>query len=172
MDPPRNDAFDRLNTLDRESAIALLLEACGSRRWAEAVCAGRPYGTIGELALATDAAFAVLDDADWLQAFAAHPRIGEPRPGDATGSREQAGATEADVATRAALVEGNRAYEARFGHVFLICASGLSGEAMLTALRARLDAEPAAELRTAAREQVAITRLRLERMLGAGDPWP
>ena len=172
MDPPRNEALDRLNLLDREAGVALLLQACGSRRWAEAVCARRPYATIGELASAADAAFSALDDADWLEALAAHARIGEARAGDATGSREQAGATESDRATRDALEQGNRDYEARFGHVFLICASGRSGESMLAALRARLDAEPAAELRTAAREQVAITRLRLARMLGAGDPWP
>jgi 2-oxo-4-hydroxy-4-carboxy-5-ureidoimidazoline decarboxylase len=104
-----------------------------------------------------------LEPEDWLEAFATHPRIGERDGGDWTAS-EQAGMDEADAEVHRALVAGNRAYEERFGHVFLICATGLSGEEMLAALHRRLSNEPEAEVRVGAAEQAKITRLRLGKL--------
>lgn len=120
---------------------------------------------------------------DWLEAFAGHPRIGGQADGKSGGladgrtgglrdgsaaewsAEEQAGATAAADEVKAALAEANREYEARFGHIYIVCASGKSGAEMLELCRARLVHDPDSELQVAAGEQAAITRLRLEKLL-------
>jgi OHCU decarboxylase len=114
-----------------------------------------------DLLTASDRAFDAFELDDWRQAFAAHARIGEPRPEDRRGVREQADVSLADTQTLTELRAGNAAYEARFGHVFLIRASGLSAEQMLAALRQRLTNPQELEVRIAAEQQREITRLRL-----------
>ena len=116
---------------------------------------------------AAAAAWAGLDRDDWLQAFSAHPRLGErgDRPMSAWSRDEQSGTAGADADLLAALEAENRDYEQRFGHVFLLFADGLSAEAMLTALRTRIGNDAATELRLAADEQQKITDLRLTRLL-------
>jgi allantoicase len=164
-----------LNALATEPAAAELLACCGSRAWARQLAAGRPYQGFEDLAEAGDRIWVGLGRQDWLEAFAAHPRIGE-RPADAAGpgagwsDKEQAGVAGADAAVRAALAEGNRQYEARFGHVFLVCASGLSAAELLDALRGRLGNDPDTELRVAAEEQRRITRLRLDKLVRPPGP--
>jgi OHCU decarboxylase len=170
-----------LDALPAPRAEAELLACCASRAWAAGVAAARPFGDAATLAAAADEVWARLGPDDWLEAFAAHPRIGErlaaapaapsgpgaaapPGGAAAWSAREQAGVAGADPAVLAELAEGNRAYEERFGHVFLICATGLSADAMLAALRERLGNDPAAELRVAAEEQRKITHLRLEKL--------
>jgi OHCU decarboxylase len=168
--------LDHLNRLSSAEAEAALRGCCASGRWAAAVAAGRPYASPAALLDAAERDWWALEPADWLEAFAAHPRIGERGVAEERARREQAGVAGASAATRAALAEGNRRYEERFGFVFLICASGKSADEMLAALRRRLAGDPADELRTAAGEQAAITRLRLEALLslrlqgGAGSP--
>jgi 2-oxo-4-hydroxy-4-carboxy-5-ureidoimidazoline decarboxylase len=133
-----------------------LLFAClASRRWARAVAAGA----------APDAAMDELSDAEWLQAMKAHPRIGE-RGGDdpAASAREQRRALEASPETLAELAAENRRYEERFGHVFLIFASGRSGNEILSELRRRMSNDPQTELQEAKRELRKIALLRVERM--------
>ena len=159
------EALDRFNRLPAAEAEVALRGCCASGRWAAAVTSSRPYPAPSALFEAADRAWWRLEPADWLEAFAAHPRIGEREVAEATARREQAGVAGASAATRAGLTEGNRRYEERFGHVFLIRAAGRSGEEMLAALRERMGNDPASELRVAAGEQAAITRLRLERML-------
>jgi len=109
-----------------------------------------------------------LTDEEWLEAIKAHPRIGE-RGGDAPASsaREQARALRSSPPTLDALAAENRRYEEKFGHVFLIVASGRSGEEILGELRRRMSNDPRAELDEAKRELRQIARLRLERMVGA-----
>jgi len=157
--------LDRLNRLPAGAAEAELLDCCRSRRWAAEVAAGRPYPTPDTLHAAADAAWWRLDAADWDEAFAAHPRIGERDRAGAAARREQAGVAGAPAATLAALADGNRRYEARFGRVFLVCATGRSAGDLLAELERRLGNDPETELRVAAGEQAAITRLRLERLL-------
>ena len=159
------DRLDRLNRFPAAEADTALLACCASRPWAATVAAGRPYRTPEALYDAAERAWWSLDEADWQEAFAAHPRIGE-RPAEATARREQAGISGASAETLAALASGNRLYEERFDRVFLICASGRTADEMLAALRERLGNDPGTELRTAAGEQAKITRLRLERLLG------
>jgi OHCU decarboxylase len=157
--------LDRFNELSDEEAAAELLAVCHSRRWAKEVAAGRPYADLAALQAAADEVWLGLGPEDWLEAFAAHPRIGEPPPNASAWSRqEQAGVGGAsDVQER--LARGNAEYEARFGHVFLISAAGRSADEILAALEQRLGNDPATELRVAAEQHRRITRLRLERLM-------
>jgi 2-oxo-4-hydroxy-4-carboxy-5-ureidoimidazoline decarboxylase len=160
-----------LNALPPADARAALLRCCGSRRWADALLARRPFASTADLLAAADEVWAGLDRADWLEAFAAHPRIG-----DLDGLRkkfaatadwsagEQAGVAGAGEAVLRELAEGNRRYEERFGHIFIVCATGKTAAEMLRLLRERLPNAPAAELAVAAAEQAKITRLRLEKL--------
>ncbi len=129
--------------------------------------ARRPFGDDAALVAAADESWWSLHPGDWLEAFATHPRIGDRQAGGFS-RREQAAASTEDERLRTALENGNRTYEERFGHVFLICATGRSAASVLEALEARLGNDAATELRNAAAEQAAITRLRLER-LAEGD---
>ena len=159
-----------LVSLARKAALAPaelageLARACASPRWAQLVADGAPYPDLASLMAAGDRVWRKLDAADWHAAFAAHPRIGD-RAGSAWAQREQAGTAAASPAVLTALADGNRAYEARFGHVFLICATGRSADEMLAELERRMANDPATELLVAAEEQRKITRLRLVKWL-------
>ncbi len=157
-----------LDALTPRAAEAEFLAWLGAPRFAQAMAAARPFADEAALAAALERAMAGLGADDWNAAFAAHPRIGERRD-DAHGwsAREQAGAAEADAATRKALAEGQRAYEARFGRIFLTCATGKTAAAMLAELEQRMHNAPAAELAVAIEEQAKITRLRMEKRLDA-----
>lgn len=155
--------IDRLNALSGGEAEEALLACCGSRAWARQVAESRPFRDLADLEEKSDRIWRSLGREDWLEAFAVHPRIGEP--GSRWSEQEQAGAREADAQTLAELVEANRAYESRFDHIFIVCATGKSAGEMLGLLRGRLDNDPEAELRIAAEEQRKITHLRLEKLL-------
>ena len=127
------------------------------------MAAGRPFASDGALFSAADEVWWDLEPDDWREAFAAHPRIGE-RGGGTWSAEEQAGMNEAPERLEAVIREGNRKYESKFGHVFLICAAGLSAAEMAEALVRRLDNDPDTELQIAAAEQAKITRLRLEKL--------
>lgn len=164
---PWHGVAARLDALPDAEAQAALARCCGARRWVEAMLRARPFHDGARLDRAVDRAFDALVSDDWLEAFAAHPRIGEKKErlqafAHAEDSeREQAGVRGAHVATLAALSDGNRRYEEKFGHVFLVCATGKSADQMLAILRSRLANGPEAELAIAAGEQKKITRLRL-----------
>lgn len=160
-----------LNTLTTDDARAAFLRCCGSTRWADAMIARRPFVSAEALHTASDEIWAKLERNDYLEAFAAHPRIGDVdslRKKFATTAAwcagEQAGVREADEAVIRDLAEGNRQYEERFGYIFIVCATGKSAAEMLALLQSRLTNEPDAELRIAAAEQAKITRLRLEKL--------
>ena len=155
-----------LNALSEERARGALGRCCGARHWVDGMLAARPFASDTELLAAAERVWWGLGRADWLEAFAAHPRIGARAEAMTDWARrEQAGANGAAEATLAALAQGNRTYEKRFGHLFLICATGRTADEMLGALRARLTNDPATELRVAAEEQAKITRLRLDRLV-------
>jgi OHCU decarboxylase len=154
------------NRLGRPVAVSALLTACHSQRWAEAVADARPYADLDSLQRTADEVWLRLDPTDWREALDGHPRIGEQGGTSADFSRqEQAGMSGATDEVRAAIVAGNRSYEDRFGHVFLISAAGRTPTEILNALRCRLDNDPDTELRTAAEEHRRITRLRLAKLL-------
>jgi 2-oxo-4-hydroxy-4-carboxy-5-ureidoimidazoline decarboxylase len=160
-----------LNAMKPEDAQAAFLRCCGSRRWAEALAGCRPFVTEAELFAAADAVWPRLAREDWLEAFAAHPRIGDldalRKKFAATAAwcaGEQAGVAGAGEALLQALADANRRYEERFGYLFIVCATGKEAAEMLTILRKRLENLPADEISIAAREQAKITRLRLEKL--------
>lgn len=154
------------NQLSDEEAASELLAVCHSRRWAKEVAAGRPYADLAALQRAADEVWLGLGPEDWLEAFAAHPRIGEGGGASADWSRqEQAGVGGAGAEVQDRLARGNAEYEARFGYVFLVSAAGRDAEEIRAALTERLGNDPATELRVAADEHRRITRLRLERLM-------
>jgi 2-oxo-4-hydroxy-4-carboxy-5-ureidoimidazoline decarboxylase len=148
-----------------------LRECCAAPGWAARIVAGRPYRTRAEVLAAADAAARALSWADVAAGLAAHPRIGERAAGESREAswsrREQSAAAAADRRTATALAEANRAYEERFGHVFLIFASGRSPDEILAAARQRMGNDEAAERAVVADELRKIARLRLERLLDA-----
>ena len=165
----------RLNGLAPEAAREALLRCCGARRWSASVEARRPFDTDQALLAAADEVWNALPEADWREAFAAHPRIGSGRDVERQSAatrgwaeREQAGAASATRETRTALEEANTAYEARFGYLFIVCATGKTADQMLVLCRARLGNSPEDEIRVAAEEQRKITRLRLEKLITEG----
>lgn len=165
-----SDLSQWLGALPLEEARSSLTRCCGSRRWVAAMLANRPWDGDEELFSDAEREWASLQPSDWLEAFSHHPRIGErrssasPEATRAWSEREQAGAAASSEAVRDRLHELNQEYEARFGHVFLICATGKSGREMLAELERRLGNSAEAELREAAAEQAKITRIRLENL--------
>ena len=162
----------RLNRLGDEEARATLLACCGSERWAARVASLRPFWDVGQLLNISGRVWRELDPQDWLEAFRAHPRIGESKAAAETGEQsrawsegEQARARGAASETLSALAEANRAYEERFGFIFIVCATGKTADEMLALLRARITNDDETELRVAAGEQWRITELRLKKFL-------
>jgi 2-oxo-4-hydroxy-4-carboxy-5-ureidoimidazoline decarboxylase len=164
------------NTRPADEVERDLLACCAVPGWARAVVAGRPYPDLGALVATADAALAALTWDEVALALAAHPRIGERPTGtdreSAWSRREQAAVTDADAQVRAALAEANREYEQRFGHLFLIFASGRSRDELLAAARQRLGNDTTTEQHVVHGELRKIARLRLERLLGTEPAVP
>lgn len=167
-----NAAHVFLNALETAAAESALTACCGSTRWVQGMLARRPFESEQALFEAHEDVWSGLGRPDFLEAFAHHPRIGADlaklREKFATtahlAASEQARVAEAEPRTLEALRDGNLAYEARFGFLFIVCATGKSAREMLEILNTRLTNEPAMELRIAAGEQAKITRLRLARL--------
>jgi 2-oxo-4-hydroxy-4-carboxy-5-ureidoimidazoline decarboxylase len=162
------DTLERFNELPDDKARAALSSCCGCKRWVDAMLAERPFSSLESAFAAAAVHWSEAGRADVLEAMSHHPRIGASKapPREAA---EQAGAAGADAEIKAAMAAGNRAYEARFGHIYLVCASGKSGAELLELLRGRLGNDPDTELMIAAAEQGKITRLRLDKLLGGSS---
>jgi allantoicase len=165
-------ALNSLNSLDPIKSRAELLNCCGSAKWADEVSKGAPYSSSRHIIEQAEAAFAFLRKEDWLEAFRHHPRLGEKKSSAETSSiakswsdQEQSGIAGAQAGVVAELATANRAYEERFGHIFIVCATGKGSEEILSMLDQRLSNNPETELRIAAEELRKIMRLRLERLL-------
>ena len=161
-----------LNSLTAEEAAKELRQCCGSRRWAEQMSNNRPYSTLESLITHADRLWWSLTPDDWLEAFRSHPKIGEKKASDKVSAQssqwsgqEQAGVSSASQDTVDSLESLNRAYEQKFGFIFIICATGKTSEEMLEALQDRLQHDSDTELRLAATEQAKITELRLKKLL-------
>jgi 2-oxo-4-hydroxy-4-carboxy-5-ureidoimidazoline decarboxylase len=164
--------LERWNLLPIEQAVKEILPCCGSNAWANGMTAQRPFPEDATLLAVSDQIWRNLTEADWMEAFRSHPRIGESRAPvsvptqSATWSkREQQSLTAAGDAVKIALAEANREYEGRFGHIFIVCASGKSGPEILEILRLRLENDKRSELQEAAEQQRQITQIRLKRWL-------
>ncbi|MFE9022729.1 2-oxo-4-hydroxy-4-carboxy-5-ureidoimidazoline decarboxylase [Streptomyces sp. NPDC007808] len=155
----------RFNALEEHAAHAALHEACASTAWAARLLAARPYATADDLYSASDAAMAELTTEDLQEAMAGHPPIGRPKPGDPTSAREQRGMAGASEDLKAEMLELNLAYQDRFGHVFLICATGRTGEQMRDAVKERIGNSPEQEREIVRAELGKINRIRLARLV-------
>jgi 2-oxo-4-hydroxy-4-carboxy-5-ureidoimidazoline decarboxylase len=157
----------RISDLPEEETRAELFACCGSSRWVERMLSQRPFKDATEVFESAVRIWRDLSHEDWLEAFRAHPRIGES--GSAASQQEQAGMASAGDAMKAEMARANRDYEARFGWIYLVCATGRPAEEMLAFARQRMANAPDEELKVAAAEQERITKLRLEKLLEKGQ---
>jgi 2-oxo-4-hydroxy-4-carboxy-5-ureidoimidazoline decarboxylase len=165
LSPQAPASLGSFNAAPAEAAERDVLACCASTAFAKAIAGGRPYRDPAALLTAVETAFDALSWDDIAESMNGHPRIGD-RAASTMSAAEQSGAAAASDQVRQGLAEGNLAYEKRFGHIFLICASGLSGEEMLTQLRARLQNDQEAERAVVRAELLKITRLRITKLLG------
>ena len=161
-----------LNELPQKETESIFCDCCGSGEWARRMAAARPFPMLENLFEMAETIWFALSPADWLEAFAAHPKIGSSEPAPTQKMRaadwssgEQSGMETAEADVRTQLVELNRLYEDKFGFIFIICATGKSAVEMLTIARARFGNSVETELRIAAVEQQKITEIRLSKLL-------
>ena len=167
-----NKVLARWNSLDLATAVREALPCCGSQAWATALASARPIEDEESLIAKSSSIWLNLPEEAWQEAFDSHPRIGQNHAqAHATeeslrwSAQEQRAALTKDEATKLALEDANRRYEERFGHIFIVCASGKTSAEILAILQARLQNDNATELREAAEQQRQITQLRLHRWL-------
>jgi len=167
-----SDALERWNRLPAAEAENEILACCGSHVWARGMTSRRPIADEAALLRASDETWRRLSAVDWKEAFRSHPRIGESRAERPSGAQsaswsaqEQSGAAGGEHAVKIALADGNREYEKRFGHIFIVCATGKSAAEILGILRRRLKNDAQTELHEAAEQQRQITQIRLKRWL-------
>ena len=155
--------IEDLNWLDEAALSQALWNCCGSSAWVAGMMELFPVGSATGLYAAASLVWRECTEEDWLEAFRAHPKIGERVTGVA--AAEQAGMSGAETEVLDALAEGNKSYFEQFGYIFIVCATGKSAVEMLGLLRERLGNGPEEELLIAMGEQEKITRIRLEKLL-------
>jgi allantoicase len=162
----RGDAVARyVNALVDEIAAVQLRNCCGSTEWVRRMMAARPFPSWSDLIRQAEEIWRALKPDDWREAFEAHPRIGD-QSGSHWSRQEQSGTSTTSSESMDALAAANREYESRFGHKYIVCATGLSADEMLGLAHQRLKNSPQDELRVAAEEQMKITKLRLMKLVG------
>lgn len=161
-----------LNDLPHAEAQTVFLDCCGSQEWARRMVEKRPFPMLENLYNAAEKTWFSLSPAEWLEAFAAHPKIGSKKStrvrqvrSTAWSVGEQSGMDAAETDVRERLAEANRLYEEKFGFIFIVCASGKSADEMLAIARARLGNSLETELVISAEEQRKITEIRLNKLL-------
>ena len=167
----------QINQLDEQECSAGLFNCCASKRWVELMLEARPFKSTEQLfQKAYEIWTEECSQADWLEAFEGHPRIGDLKSLAAKyadtkswAGREQAGVQQAGEMTLRALAKGNKMYEAKFGYIFIVCATGKSAAEMLQLLKKRLANHPDDELLIAMQEQAKITTIRLKKWLQLAD---
>lgn len=164
--------IDTLNRLSETDATLAFTQCCTATRWVKRMVIDRPFESLAEMLEISDRIWEECDLDDYLEAFQGHPRIGDVdslakkyanTKGWAGG--EQKGVEGADRAVLERLAQGNANYEAKFGHIFIVCATGKSAAEMLAMLEARMPNDPKTEVMVAAEEQNKITRIRLKKLL-------
>ncbi|OCH81330.1 2-oxo-4-hydroxy-4-carboxy-5-ureidoimidazoline decarboxylase [Gordonia sp. UCD-TK1] len=154
----------RLNETDDDEARAALRSCCASTAWVERMMLARPFGDVPAVLDAADRALAEISEDGLDEALAGHPRIGD-RPDNASSAREQSGVAGSSASVLAELRDANVAYEARFGHVYLVFANGRPADELLAILRTRMTNDASTERRVLRAELAKINRARLLRML-------
>ena len=166
-----NAKLSSWNQASEGEALDAMIACCGAARWATGMVASRPIASVQELSAAADRIWGKMGEADWLEAFACHPRIGGRKAAHASKQSvawsrdEQSSAGAAREQVLEELAAANAIYEERFGFTYIVCATGKSAEEMLTILNRRLGSGRAAELREAAEQQRQITQIRLGKWL-------
>jgi 2-oxo-4-hydroxy-4-carboxy-5-ureidoimidazoline decarboxylase len=166
-----NAVLKAWNSAVESSALEAMIACCGAQRWAAEMVAARPLHDVLELSEAADRIWVTMQEADLLEAFACHPRIGERKAAHATAQsvawsrQEQSSASSAAEGVLAELAAGNAQYEQRFGFTYIVCATGKSADEMLAILQRRLENDKATELREAAEQQRQILQIRLGKWL-------
>lgn len=164
--------LEELNTVSQPQLREELLKCCGSSTWAKMMMTYFPTDNMEELLENAEELWSECSEDDWKEAFSSHPKIGDveslTKKFAATAhwaSGEQNAVNTASNETIAALAEGNRLYEEKFGYIFIVCATGKSAAEMLALLKERLDNKPEDEIKVAAAEQLNITKLRLQKLI-------
>ncbi len=166
-----NATLSAWNSADKSTAFNAMIACCGSKRWAQEMVALRPFESIESLSLTADEVWSTMQEPDWIEAFACHPRIGERKAAHAVAKsaawsvQEQSSTEHAAEQVLAELAAGNALYEERYGFTYIVCATGKSAEEMLAILNRRLASDRATELRVAAEQQRQITQIRLGKWL-------
>jgi OHCU decarboxylase len=167
-----SEKLEQLNQAAKETAEADFLNCCGSQTWARMMTEARPFADVAALIKQAEQIWQNLESQDWLEAFAAHPKIGARKDvphqsAQATkwSNAEQSGTQTAADSLRNELEKANRLYEEKFGFIFIVCATGKSAEEMLDLCRRRLHNDADSEIRIAADEQRKITEIRLKKLL-------
>jgi OHCU decarboxylase len=160
------------NAAGATEARNAMLACCGAKRWADAMVALRPIASVAALSEEADRVWNTMQEADWLEVFACHPRIGDRKVSAHVGAQsaawsraEQSQANAASEAVLAEIAAGNQRYEELFGFTYIVCATGKSAEEMLAILKRRLESTREAELREAAEQQRQIMQIRLGKWL-------
>lgn len=164
----------KLNGLSDDDARAAFANCCAADKWVSGMLAACPFASDDALFAACDGVAATLTDSDWLEAFAAHPLIGDVdslRKKYAVTKQlaagEQSGVEAASESTLHELAELNRVYAERFGFIFIVFATGKTADEMLAILKSRVNNSRDQELVNAVAEQLKITRLRLTKLAGS-----
>lgn len=156
--------WDELNAGDDVLMSERLKQCCGSTAWVKRVMELHPFADREALLSAADTVWESLTPADWLEAFAQHPRIGATRAAKWS-AEEQRGMGAATAQAATTMAQLNIDYERKFGWIFIICATGKSAEEMIASITMRLNNDPDTELKIAAAEQSKITKLRIAKLL-------
>lgn len=164
--------LDQLNRLSESDATAAFTQCCAAQRWVERMVIDRPFESLAEILEISDRIWEECDVDDYLEAFEGHPRIGDVESlakkyanTKAWAGGEQKGVEGADREVLERLAKGNADYEEKFGHIFIVCATGKSAAEMVALLEARMSNDPKTEVMVAAEEQNKITRIRLKKLL-------
>ena len=164
--------LDQLNSLLKDQLKTELTKCCGSSAWVNKMIEAFPVKDIEELLSLAEQKWKECSEADWVEAFEHHPKIGdinslkEKFASTAKWAQgEQAGMQQTSQAITELLAKSNEAYEAKFGYIFIVCATGKSADEMLSILQTRMPNHPEEEIKIAAAEQSKITAIRLRKLL-------
>jgi len=167
-----SEKLQQLNQAAKKTAEADFLNCCGSQTWARLMTEARPFADVAALIKQAEQIWLNLAVEDWLEAFAAHPKIGAKKAVSHQSAQsaewsnaEQSGTQTAADSLRTELEKGNRLYEEKFGFIFIVCATGKSAQEMLEICHRRLNNDANSEIRIAADEQMKITEIRLKKLL-------
>jgi 2-oxo-4-hydroxy-4-carboxy-5-ureidoimidazoline decarboxylase len=168
-----NPVLAEWNTCDEATAMEAMIACCGASRWAAEMVARRPISDLTSLSATADHVWERMEEPDWMEAFACHPRIGEQTAQHASeqsaawSTQEQSSTAAATVGLLTEVAEMNSLYEERFGFTYIVCATGKSVEEMLSIVKRRFANDRETELREAAEQQRRILQIRLRKWLAA-----